>query len=235
MQPVQFQNTKNHLFAGEYTIPREYEFDRNIAYLRFKSATVHFLGFLKLVKLTHLLKVYIVKWIKFIADVCNKYEGEQRGHITVDDLDFMSVEEFLDFMRNNNVNARLGVENYIFNEPLLLINTWGTPYWTFLHYTSFCVYKDVRLTNNLAYLLLNFHLLLLCGACSYNYKMHNPLQTITIPMVQTSDPITIMYDFHNRVNKFTGSNIMSLDEFARTYTCQYEGERKILYNVSIEY
>ncbi|AAN04308.1 Orf13 [Heliothis zea nudivirus] len=104
---------------------------------------------------------------------------------------------------------------------------WGHTYWRFLHLTSILAQNDKELLVAFASILINLSLILVCGMCQENYDKLEPIMAITYPMLLTSDPVTRIYDLHNKVNlhKIHPTKEFAFDDFLRLYNLRVLSEQ----------
>lgn len=212
---VPFDTTKELLFEDAYTC-HLYAFDRQRQFERFKRAATHFVGYLIHYKTVDRLFVqYRIYWLVFVSRVLQTH-GHRHEPVTDDN---MSVDQFT-ALTLSDVYSRFQLDPYTFSPDDGYKNVWGNRYWEFLHTLTLCIDRNVPLIRAFANLMLNFHLVLVCGACYNNYRRKDPLRTVTVPIRETLDPITVTYNLHNAVNAETGNAQFALAEFCDRYECK---------------
>lgn len=226
---VQFRDTKDLLFEDVYACHR-FTFDVDRQFESFKRAATYFVGYLVHYKTVDRMFVqYRVHWLTFVSRVLRKHGHE---HATVDEK--MTADQFA-ALTLPDLYERLRLDAHTFTPADSYKNVWGNRYWEFLHAASLCVDGDVTLTRAFANLMLNFHLVLVCGACYNSYKKKDPLRTVTVPMRETLDPVTVLFNLHNNVNAEIGNRPFSIWQFCDRYDCTVIDEYTRSYKTIISY
>lgn len=158
---------------------------------------------------------YQLYFIRFISQVLQSfnYIHKYKDIQSMDLIHFatLSTHEILDLLS-------LSPENI--EKKIITIDVWGPRFWSFLHYTSFCVTNNTDLTNTFACIMLNFNRVLPCGVCKTNFRQKNPLKLLYQPIIDSGDCITVLYNFHNIVNKDTYKKTFPLSDFEILYNCK---------------
>ena len=222
-----------------------YTYDRQDHYEQFMLYSAYFVGYLKLWEPIEELGIRIrLKWIIFISEILKKYnhphEGTETIYSSLGSLEsFRNIspgtipmvhKKFRELSAEKIVKDILGLKYIELEEDDIPLNVWGSRYWLFFHYTTFCINgygKD--LINSMADLMLNLHLIIVCPDCYVNLFKHNILDNVTVPMRKTQDPISIIYNFHNVVNASLYSSSFSQNDFCQKYKCEMKFSRKINY------
>lgn len=99
---------------------------------------------------------------------------------------------------------------------------WGHVYWEFLHLCSIMAQDDNEFQIAFSSILINFSLILLCGMCQENYDKLDPIISLTYPILVTGDPITRIYELHNKVNahKVHPQPQFAIDDFVKLYNLE---------------
>lgn len=89
---------------------------------------------------------------------------------------------------------------------------------------SLLAQQDSEVLTSFAAILVNFSLALPCGTCSHNFDATDPVLTLTHPLLLTRDPVTRIYELHNRVNlhKDPPSEPFKFEDFLQKYNLKLE-------------
>lgn len=161
------------------------------------------------------MRMYADYCIEFCICVSQILTKIKHIHIPIHERTF-TVTSFNNMTPAELLN-RLKLEPYELERRDYHIMYWGPQYWYFLHTATCLVQTDVKLTDRFACLLINFDLIIGCGVCAIHYEEKNPLETLTMPIHKTQDPITQMFCFHNTVNVALGKAVYSEEEFLAYY------------------
>lgn len=227
-----------------YTYEEQYHFEK------FKVYSAYFVGYLKLWEPIDDLKMQMrLMWVIFISEILKEYKHFHKGTETIHSAlgslkSFRKltpgtiskvIKRFRELSTKNIVEDILGLDYIILTESDTYKNIWGSRYWLFFHHTSFCVnHYGQDLICSMADLMLNIKMIIVCPICYHHLSQHNLLEEVTVRMRETLDPITVMYNFHNKVNASAYSHEFSHKNFCEMYQCKIKGSKKMNYIYSIK-
>jgi len=114
--------------------------------------------------------------------------NEKFKHMHVDDPS-------LEYIAEGFTGERTALQSSMLITP----NFWGPTFWKHIHSMSIVSYGINSLCNCLGQLMSLFDMLLPCVTCQVGFLRKHPYQTITVPVKNTGDSITILNAFHNQV------------------------------------
>lgn len=78
-------------------------------------------------------------------------------------------------------------------------------------------------------------MIIVCPVCYHHLSEHNLLEDVTLNIRETQDPITVIYNFHNKVNVSSFSHEFPYNEFCEMYKCERTFEKKIdfIYSINV--
>lgn len=249
-------NTNLEIIEGSMVV-YDYSFDKQEKFNSFKESLPYFLAYLKydgfkphfrLYKQKdsdpdtpiYLASVkYISSWIAFLLDIYDTYaetHGIQIAVIrsTTQTPPLINVEKAILNLSYEELCQELNIEPVKLQRDDMYRNKWGSRYWTFLHNTSIVCQSNVNLTTKLANLMLNLGKILPCSDCARNYRKKDPKVTVTVPMTQTNDSITVMFNLHTKERLDTGGKTISLLEFAKWNKLTITGSKSVNYSQIIK-
>ncbi len=236
VQLIQFEPKTTRLIDGVMQ-KNYYKFDRQQAYENFKNSAAYFAGFLMdmmaVGKSAPIINGMKLKWLKFIKTIMlyEDYEMDNSSsnfrdlnrfnELDYNDMPSLTLEQVSDMMDLDIDKMKQYRENR---------GNWGPNLWLFLHNTSFMVDGNQIFIETFAGLMLNFNLVMYCSICVNGYVAKDPLQNVVIPMVESSDPITVIFQLHNLVNKSTNKPNLSIEAFCNLYNCNITDSESISYS-----
>ena len=230
-------NNNLKLIEGSIVV-YDYTFDKQEKFKAFKEALTYFLAYVKYEGFKPNFRLYkpnendpdtpiylasvkyLSGWIAFLLDVYNFY-GESHGirvaelRSTIQTPPLINVEKAIVNLSYTDLCEEFKIEPVILQRDDMYRNKWGSRYWTFLHNISIVCQMNSNLTTKLANLMLNLGKILPCSECASNYRKKDPLVTVTIPMTQTMDSITVMFNLHTKERLDTGGKTISIEESAK--------------------
>ena len=222
---LQFQAKNNNRIRGEL-IRNFYTFDRNIAKAHYSSASAYFLSYMfsgvPAPKFQHTITAARKGWMQLISYLL----------YGVDKLKDVDMNILMNWTIDDACQT-LNLEKIVLKPEEYTTTYWGPRYWKFLHLTSFLVDGRQEIIKMFASLMYIFNLLLICQICSLNYMKKQPMLTVTIPMIESSDPITTIFNLHNTVNIATNKKEFSIEAFCNKYGAQIYATEKITYDTNL--
>ena len=222
-----------------------YTYDKQYHFEKFKFYSAYFVGYLKLWEPIDNLKMQIrLMWVIFISEILKKnnhfHKGIETIHSALGSLESFRklspgniselIKKFRELSTETIVKDILGLDYIALTDFDTYKNIWGSRYWLFFHHTSFCInHYGKDLINSMADLMLNIQMIIVCGICLHHLSEHNILEDITVPMRVTQDPITVIYNFHNKVNDVSFSPRFSHKDFCENYQCKRIFDKKMDY------
>lgn len=212
-----------HLKASDYYVVEgefevfTYKFDHQEQLTKWREAAALMLQYIMGVEMIDKFKfaqnMYRASWFTLMSAVNQGIGDSNIGYFTPQRLHEMTVDD---------IAKALGLPNITLSEQGGLINVWGPIYWKFLHLTSILIDSNQKLIEVFAALMVNFNLFLYCGICNANYKKMNPIRTVSVPMIQSKDPISTIFALHNSVNRHTQKTSFPREAFAAMYNIKYD-------------
>lgn len=95
-----------------------------------------------------------------------------------------------------------------------LSSTWFDIYWQYLFTLSLLSNNNKVACEYLGLAMYNFYSILLCAVCGTHYQANDPYKNVTIPIIATQDPTTVLFNLKNMINltkKTPVQNIKILD------------------------
>lgn len=210
MTLVQFQPTKLLLIEGSFT-RYIYTYNFKEQFDAWKVAASAFLAYAGgvdvLDKFKHIIYTYRSGWLNLIAEINGQpmiFNAQKLHSMTMPDI-YASLNLPETNLKDNDSS----------------MTKWGPRYWQFLHLTSIMVNRSQIRTNIFASFMYNFDIFLYCSICSRNYQNLDAMRTVTVPMMQSKDPITTIFNLHNSVNQHTTKPTFTIEAFCDSYNLQY--------------
>lgn len=222
---VQFQAKYNNRIRGQVT-RNFYKYNREDLHTLYKYAVEYYLAYVYAgtpsPKFQHTITIARKPWLQLISYLLygtDKFQGIETSTMMNWTLD--------------DVCKILDIEKKILTPQEYTIPFWGPRYWNFLHITSFLVDGRQNIIKAFASLMYIFNLMLICSTCSQHYMEKKPLLTVTVPMLESSDPITTIFNLHNTVNAATNKPQYSLEAFCNKYNAEIYGTDTVVYDTTI--
>lgn len=124
------------------------------------------------------------------------------------------------FLRCTKLPKKPNSKNYI--------NEWGVAYWRFLHLGSILSTRSDELVDFFAGIVLNFEVMIPCSMCAKHYVEMDPANSLLVPILRSRDPITAIYNLHNRVNRSRNVPNFPFHDFLALYKLNAVDMRSVL-------
>lgn len=221
MMLKQFHAQNSYLVEGEF-LKQTYSFNRQEQLEKWqKTASVmvaYMCGITINDKYKHCVFGYRAKWLTFI------------GHLNSTNVTFTAQQ--LHNLTLEEIYSKINLPTTTLSDSAGSMSQWGPAFWAFLHRTSILVDGDFNATEAFAALMLNFEIFLYCGVCKENYKRMQPIRVVSVPMIQSLDPISTIFMLHNLVNQHSHRTTISVDEFCKLNNLQHDPNSSLLMRYS---